>query len=134
MPTYSYRCNACGHLFEKVQRITEDPIKECPACRVEAAARQIQSGNFILKGGGWYGDLYSGGSNKKTSAASDAGSTPASSAPALSSGGSNKKPPASSDTSTGPPSSAGSPACGDTGGCAAPACPVAPSTATNTSN
>lgn len=106
MPTYSYRCNACGHLFEKVQRITEDPIKECPACRVEAAARQIQSGNFILKGGGWYGDLYSGGSNKKTSAASDAGSTPASSAPA----------------------------CGDTGGCAAPACPVAPSTSSNTSN
>lgn len=74
MPTYSYRCNACGHLFEKVQRITEDPIKECPACRVEAAARQIQSGNFILKGGGWYGDLYSGGSNKKSSATSDASS------------------------------------------------------------
>jgi len=108
MPTYSYRCNACGHLFEKVQRITEDPIKECPACRVEAAARQIQSGNFILKGGGWYGDLYSGGSNKKASA--------------------------SSDTSSSTSSSAGSTACGDTGGCAAPACPVAPSTTSNTSN
>ncbi|MBL8604178.1 MAG: zinc ribbon domain-containing protein [Myxococcales bacterium] len=67
MPTYSYRCNSCGHQFEKVQRITEEAIKLCPACGVEAAARQIQSGNFILKGGGWYGDLYSGGSNKKAS-------------------------------------------------------------------
>jgi putative FmdB family regulatory protein len=65
MPTYSYRCSACSHTFDKVQRITEDAIKVCPACGAEAASRLITSGNFMLKGGGWYGDLYSGSSNKK---------------------------------------------------------------------
>jgi len=69
MPTYSYRCGACNHTFDKVQRITEDAIKTCPSCGQDAASRLITSGNFMLKGGGWYGDLYSGSSNKKASAA-----------------------------------------------------------------
>jgi len=76
MPTYSYRCSACSHTFDKVQRITEDAIKVCPACGAEAASRLITSGNFMLKGGGWYGDLYSGSSNKKGAApAGEASST-----------------------------------------------------------
>ena len=65
MPTYSYRCGACAHSFDLVQRITADPIKLCPSCGVEAATRIITSGNFILKGGGWYSDLYASGANKK---------------------------------------------------------------------
>ncbi len=98
MPTYSYRCSACNHSFEKVQRITEDPIRVCESCGAEAAQRQITSGNFMLKGSGWYSDLYSGGSNKKASASS------------------------SSDSSGG----CGAGACATTGACAAPA--AAPST------
>ena len=39
MPTYSYRCSACNHTFDKVQRITEDAIKVCEACGAEAASR-----------------------------------------------------------------------------------------------
>ncbi len=70
MPTYSYRCAECSHTFDMVQRITEDPIRVCASCGAEAASRLITSGNFVLKGGGWYGDLYSGGSNKKSTAAS----------------------------------------------------------------
>ena|SRR5581483_11850036 len=73
MPTYSYRCASCGHEFDKVQRITEDPERVCPNCGAEAASRVINSANFILKGSGWYSDLYSGGSNKKTAAAAEAG-------------------------------------------------------------
>jgi putative FmdB family regulatory protein len=65
MPTYNYRCAACGAEFERVQRMSEDPIKECLKCGKQEASRQITQGNFILKGGGWYGDLYSGNSNKK---------------------------------------------------------------------
>lgn len=65
MPTYSYRCEECHHEFERVQRISEDPIRECPACHQPRVRRQITSGNFILKGGGWYSDLYAGKSNKK---------------------------------------------------------------------
>jgi putative FmdB family regulatory protein len=76
MPTYSYRCAACSHSFEKVQRITEDPIKTCPSCGQDAASRLITSGNFMLKGGGWYGDLYAGSSNKKPEAPKRETATP----------------------------------------------------------
>jgi putative FmdB family regulatory protein len=59
MPTYEYACGACGHQWEVVQRITEAPVVVCPACSQNEAHRQISKGtNFILKGGGWYSDLY----------------------------------------------------------------------------
>src|ERR1700712_2362009 len=66
MPTYSYLCDACGGTFELEQRISEDPIKKCSLCGKPQARRQIVSGNFILKGGGWYSDGY-GSSTKSTS-------------------------------------------------------------------
>jgi putative FmdB family regulatory protein len=60
MPTYEYACAACGHEWEQMQRITEAPIEVCPTCAANAAHRLISGGtNFILKGGGWYSDLYS---------------------------------------------------------------------------
>ena len=60
MPTYEYACAACGHAWEQVQRITEPPVEVCPKCAASAAHRLISGGtNFILKGGGWYSDLYS---------------------------------------------------------------------------
>ena len=68
MPTYEYACSACSHQWEEVQRITEGPTEVCPKCSKSAAHRLISGGtNFILKGGGWYSDLYasSGGSAKK---------------------------------------------------------------------
>lgn len=75
MPTYNYRCGACGHEFERVQRITEDAIKTCPSCNAESASRLITSGNFILRGSGWYSDAYSGGSNKKSEAKGESSSS-----------------------------------------------------------
>src|ERR1700733_13909689 len=60
MPTYEYACAACGHQWEQVQRIVEAPIEVCPKCAKSSAHRLISGGtNFILKGGGWYSDLYS---------------------------------------------------------------------------
>jgi putative FmdB family regulatory protein len=79
MPTYSYQCEACGSEFEKEQRISEDPIKKCPKCGKPKARRMINSGNFILKGGGWYSDGY--GSSKggsKSDSSSDSKTPPAS--------------------------------------------------------
>ncbi|MEZ4326938.1 MAG: zinc ribbon domain-containing protein [Polyangiales bacterium] len=78
MPTYDYACDACGHAFEREQRITEDPIKKCPKCGKQKARRMISGGSFILKGGGWESDLYSGSSNRKASASSDSDSGSAS--------------------------------------------------------
>ena len=64
MPTYDYACDACGHEFERQQRITEKPAKKCPKCGKLKARRMIGGGGFILKGGGWESDLYSGPSNR----------------------------------------------------------------------
>lgn len=66
MPTYEYACSSCGHEWEQEQSIKDDPLKDCPACKGATAKRQISKGTgFILKGGGWYSDLYSGSSNQK---------------------------------------------------------------------
>jgi len=67
MPTYDYSCDNCGHGFERVQRITENPVKKCPKCGKLKVRRMIAGGGFILKGGGWESDLYSGPSNRSAS-------------------------------------------------------------------
>lgn len=75
MPTYQYQCDACGKGFELEQRITEDAIKKCVKCGKPKARRMISSGNFILKGGGWYSDGYgSSGGSSSSSSDSDSGS------------------------------------------------------------
>jgi putative FmdB family regulatory protein len=65
MPTYEYACSACAHEWEFEQSIKDSPLEECPRCHERTARRQISRGTgFILKGGGWYSDLYSSASNK----------------------------------------------------------------------
>jgi putative FmdB family regulatory protein len=59
MPIYEYACGKCGHEFELEQRITEEPVKTCPKCRARKVKRLISQTSFVLKGGGWYSDLYS---------------------------------------------------------------------------
>ncbi len=58
MPVYEYACTKCGHEFEAAQRITDEPIKTCPVCRARKVKRLISQTSFVLKGGGWYSDLY----------------------------------------------------------------------------
>jgi putative FmdB family regulatory protein len=66
--TYEYLCNACGHAWEVEQSISEAPLTTCPNCSKATAKRQVSGGaGFILKGGGWYSDLYS--STKKSEGA-----------------------------------------------------------------
>ncbi len=66
MPTYEYGCKACGHQFERDQSIKDAPIKTCPECKKRKVQRLISGGAFILKGGGWYADAYSGPSNNQS--------------------------------------------------------------------
>lgn len=68
MPTYEYQCRNCGNLWEELQKISEPALDTCPKCHEKSAQRLISGGNFILKGGGWYADLYSSssGGNKKS--------------------------------------------------------------------
>lgn len=75
MPTYSYTCDACGKSFEKEQRIIEDALKDCVLCGKPKARRLITSGNFILKGGGWYSDGYGSAKSSSSSTSSTGSST-----------------------------------------------------------
>jgi putative FmdB family regulatory protein len=76
MPTYEYVCEACKHAWELEQRMVEDPVKKCPKCKKLKAQRVIAgASNFILKGGGWYSDLYSSSPKSKSSGDSGASST-----------------------------------------------------------
>ena len=64
--TYEYACTACGHAWEAEQSISAPALTECPSCKQATAKRQVSGGaGFILKGGGWYADLYSSSGPKK---------------------------------------------------------------------
>jgi putative FmdB family regulatory protein len=54
MPIYEYQCTECGHELEKLQRMSDDALKECPACEKPDLKRLISAAAFRLKGGGWY--------------------------------------------------------------------------------
>lgn len=61
MPVYEYECKACEKVFEVQQKMSDDPMKECPECK--GPVNKIMSMNsFQLKGGGWYADGYSSSS------------------------------------------------------------------------
>ena len=73
MPVYEYACEKCKHEFEAEQRISDDPIRVCPKCRARKVKRLISRTSFVLKGSGWYSDLYSSPGAKKKGDAERAG-------------------------------------------------------------
>ncbi|MES2218580.1 MAG: zinc ribbon domain-containing protein [Pseudomonadota bacterium] len=54
MPIYEYQCNACGHTLEALQKMSEDPLKTCPACQKDTLGKLVSATSFQLKGTGWY--------------------------------------------------------------------------------
>ena len=55
MPTYEYKCDACGHEFERFQSIMAEPVKRCPECGKAKVRRLISTGaGLIFKGSGFY--------------------------------------------------------------------------------
>lgn len=82
MPTYEYRCNACGHQFEQFQSMKDNALKKCPECGKNALERLIGTGAAILfKGSGFYQTDYRSESYKAgEKAASGGDSKPAESA------------------------------------------------------
>ncbi len=55
MPTYGYRCDKCGFIFEKVQRFSDEPIKTCPNCKTRGKVkRTLHATGIVFKGAGFY--------------------------------------------------------------------------------
>jgi putative FmdB family regulatory protein len=54
MPIYEYRCESCGKELEKIQKFSDPPLTECPACGKPALIKLVSASSFRLKGSGWY--------------------------------------------------------------------------------
>ena len=60
MPIYAYRCTACGHAKDVLQKMSDPVLSTCPACGAEAFAKQLTAAGFQLKGSGWYATDFKG--------------------------------------------------------------------------
>jgi len=77
MPTYDYRCEACGHEMVVFQGITEEALRECPHCHAQELRRLIGTGGgIIFKGSGFYETDYKRARNPKAGAGKDSESKP----------------------------------------------------------
>ncbi len=54
MPIYEYVCNECGHQLDALQKMSDTPLLECPACEKEGLKKKISAPGFRLGGSGWY--------------------------------------------------------------------------------
>jgi putative FmdB family regulatory protein len=85
MPIYAYRCSACGHAKDVLQKLSDAPLTACPACGAEAFSKQLTAAGFQLKGSGWYAtDFKGGGASSSAPAPASADAAPA---PAPAAGG-----------------------------------------------
>ena len=95
MPIYEYQCGHCGHKLEKLQKISDEPLKICPQCSNHSLKKLVSAAAFRLKGGGWYETYFktgdknnvtgakekSGGSEKTETATKSSGESSKSGAP-----------------------------------------------------
>jgi putative FmdB family regulatory protein len=54
MPIYEYRCESCGETLEKIQKFSDAPLTDCPACGKSTLKKLVSASSFRLKGSGWY--------------------------------------------------------------------------------
>ena len=66
MPIYAYKCESCGHAKDVLQKISDAPLTDCPACGKATFAKQLTAAGFQLKGSGWYATDFRGGSGSST--------------------------------------------------------------------
>jgi len=102
MPIYAYKCESCGLAKDVLQKLSEAPLTDCPACGAPAFKKQLTAAGFQLKGSGWYATDFKGGAAPASGDAAPSGAKPADSAPA------------STDTAAAKPAAAG---CGGSCSC-----------------
>lgn len=65
MPIYEYKCGDCGHRLETIQKMSDDPLKDCPSCGHPQLKRLVSAAGFQLKGSGWYATDFKNSGKKK---------------------------------------------------------------------
>jgi putative FmdB family regulatory protein len=71
MPFYEYQCAACGAHHEVLRKISDPPLRKCPACGRSRLRRLVSAPVFRLKGGGWYETDFKGDKNSQRNIAGD---------------------------------------------------------------
>lgn len=95
MPIYEYQCQACGKELEALQKISDEPLLDCPACGEASLKKKVSAAAFRLKGGGWYETDFKTGNKKNLAGGSDSagsGSTASDKPASAASGGSKTSP------------------------------------------
>jgi putative FmdB family regulatory protein len=82
MPIYAYKCSACGHAKDVLQKISDAPLSVCPECGQSTFSKQVTAAGFQLKGSGWYvtdfrGNGSGGAAPASTPASSESGASAA---------------------------------------------------------
>ena len=72
MPIYAYKCESCGHAKDVLQKISDAPLTDCPACGKPTFSKPLTAAGFQLKGSGWYATDFKGGGAAATSAPASA--------------------------------------------------------------
>lgn len=76
MPIYAYKCEACGFAKDVLQKMSDAPLQDCPACGKSSFSKQLTAAGFQLKGSGWYATDFKGGSSCAAPASSDTAAAP----------------------------------------------------------
>ncbi|ROR29810.1 FmdB family zinc ribbon protein [Inmirania thermothiophila] len=71
MPIYEYACTACGHELEALQKMSDEPLTDCPECGGSTLKRLISAAGFRLKGSGWYETDFKKGNRRNIAESSD---------------------------------------------------------------
>ena len=96
MPIYAYRCESCGHAKDVLQKMSDAPLTQCPACGAEAFKKQLTAAGFQLKGSGWYAADFRGGPTPGAASAPASTTTATDSKPAEAAPAKSDTPPAAS--------------------------------------
>jgi len=80
MPIYEYQCQDCGKELEALQKISDAPLVDCPACGAAALKKMVSAAAFRLKGGGWYETDFKTGNKKNLAGGGESASASGASA------------------------------------------------------
>ena len=101
MPIYEYKCKSCDHRMDKLQRMNDDPLVDCPSCDKPELVKLVSAAGFRLTGTGWYEtDFKNNGKPSSQSDSAKTGKTKSNDSPSQSDSAAPKKTESKSDKNT----------------------------------